>query len=557
MKRYFILIIVLVSNSIFAQQQSKFIIGADWLNPTYPHPYYTYTPLSNAYWDTIRSFGLNFGTLNLNENLGVQNVRNELNKAYNKGIDIELYSYTINYTVRPRRWLYQIEDYYEFYEHYTGVSRRLNDSAETHWSKVKDIIQWPNYWELNVQDDNSGYAVKNLIHDSQIPDGASYIVKLRIRKTDPTSENLPVVTIYVMKKGSGSSFQRTIYADELPNNVWREDSLFSFYKSSTGPLSFIEGENNIVITDSIFYAGVEDYRVTTTYTPYDIQIYWHDQVSCDLDYVLLEDLESYKLHKGAYDNIMITSVNNFMNHNALTKIKIWDEPFSENFLPIRYQSRLIDNYLSNNGYGSKHTFAFNNYRNPQEYLAKTELKTHRSNIYPIWIDTPIPGDNDYYPNIQYRFNGDLIPYISDQIVQSNKFDVPYWFTLQAHSWDFENINTDDLREPSAFEIKAMVNLGICYGAKGIQYFMFSKPYNQDKGQYFGHTLLDNDNPQNPIPRYIDNYGNQKWNILKSLNQKLSVIGETLIQLTWQNAFRHPSRSAHGNVCDFCNNIRCG
>lgn len=55
------LVLLFLTTQIQSQQQDKFIIGADWLNPNKPSPLYTFPNLSDAYWDTIQSFGLNYG----------------------------------------------------------------------------------------------------------------------------------------------------------------------------------------------------------------------------------------------------------------------------------------------------------------------------------------------------------------------------------------------------------------------------------------------------------------------------------------------------------------
>ncbi|NCS87494.1 MAG: hypothetical protein GW789_01955 [Ignavibacteria bacterium] len=64
MKKIFFMF-CLIYSVLFGQEQNRFLIGADWLNPHYPHPNSYYNPLSEAYWDTVKSLGLNYGALHL------------------------------------------------------------------------------------------------------------------------------------------------------------------------------------------------------------------------------------------------------------------------------------------------------------------------------------------------------------------------------------------------------------------------------------------------------------------------------------------------------------
>jgi len=45
MKKIFFMF-CLIYSVLFGQEQNRFLIGADWLNPHYPHPNSYYNPLS-------------------------------------------------------------------------------------------------------------------------------------------------------------------------------------------------------------------------------------------------------------------------------------------------------------------------------------------------------------------------------------------------------------------------------------------------------------------------------------------------------------------------------
>jgi hypothetical protein len=61
---------------------------------------------------------------------------------------------------------------------------------------------------------------------------------------------------------------------------------------------------------------------------------------------------------------------------------------------------------------------------------------------------------------------------------------PFWYAAQAHSWD-------NRRDPYPIEIRAMVNLGLTYGAKAIFYFLYTSipdiPSNDLVDENFNHN----------------------------------------------------------------------
>ncbi len=540
MKKLFLLLFLLFCVSVYSQQ-SQFIIGADWLNSTATD--WRNITLNNNYWNLIQSFGLNFGTLPLDEYSAqdVTNINTQLTNAYNHGIGIELNTYVIGNSVGwpQRRWMYQVESHYDFNNHninQDAIDNVQTNGAETHWSMVKNPTQVPNYVQLSTSSYGAGLVAYGLINQNQIPDGANYYVKVRIRNRNGVTTHTPVVQVSVI--GNGNTYSGIIYADQLGNNVWEEKTAFNFNKTASGPSApTTQSTSTIVITDPLGITGVQDYIIspTPTYTSYDIQVYWYGQVDCDIDYVVVEDYASYNLNNGLYDNVITNDVNNFVNNPGLYKYKVRDEIQPEEFLTVRYENRKVQTVFNNNNHPEKNALAFNNQFVPtQQYLAQTELNQLRTDIYPITNTTPAPSYPDYLTSIQDIFNTQLIDRqngLRENILTAIKFNKPCWFTPQTHSWE------NALREPSVYETKAMANFAVCYGAKGIQYFMFSIPhYSNSQSGAYGVTLLDNDDPNNPVPRYTDSYGNPKWATLQTLNNKLNTIGNTLISLTWQNGF---------------------
>jgi hypothetical protein len=128
MKAKIALLCLYLSGLIFAQQ-SNFIIGADWLNPNQASWVDSCLPMSEAYWDTIKSLNLNFGSLSYNNSFVIpqyiSNIKDGLDKANTRGIKIELDSRTFPRIsnlpgTRAQRWMYQIEGNMDFAFHNVG-----------------------------------------------------------------------------------------------------------------------------------------------------------------------------------------------------------------------------------------------------------------------------------------------------------------------------------------------------------------------------------------------------------------------------------------------------
>ena len=132
------------------------------------------------------------------------------------------------------------------------------------------------------------------------------------------------------------------------------------------------------------------------------------------------------------------------------------------------------------------------------------------------------------------------------IENAKQFSKPFLFTVQAHKWD-RDPDQHYVREPSAYEIKAMTNLAVCYGAKGISYYLYSHPSNDPTvlGFYYTDTGL---------PRDTDDYGYPKWETIKQLNQKLASIGNELLSLDWEGAKSWSNGNTAGNWIGIISNI---
>lgn len=538
MKKYVLFSIVLLFTYVCnAQVLDKFIIGVDWLSPIPPVNASTWGNCASQYLDTAKSFNINFGTLDImNPNINI--VKAELQKAAQRNIKIELNDYTLpglNGT-KPRRWMYQIEENYDFNSHSVGRSGRNNiiiDSVELHWSLINTLpgISANNYYQVRVASDAAGYIAEEIKTPKDQPDGSTYYVKVRVRFPTVDNSHREVLKVIVNEIGSLNKMEGILYSDAITqSNVWKEVPVLCYIKTSAGPVLSPTPISNVVSGNPDF-TGQPDYLVNADSTPYELKIYWYGTQDCDIDYVVIEDYDSFELHNGGDDYKYSAYVNNYINESGLNKIKIWDEPEKENLLPVRYANRLLKK-LNMTTHPEKCPMSFhyesydghNQRLEPQRYLAQSEAAVNRCDFYTNENGSPAPGDIGYLNDIQSKFTW-LSTYCKNEINSSENFRVPFWYQLYATSWGA-------YREPSVFESKATANLAICYGAKAIQYFMFSIPFGTN---WIGASLL-NDQSDNPTPRYIDSYGNLKWSILKTYNAKLLSIGDELMKLTWQKSY---------------------
>ena len=126
-------------------------------------------------------------------------------------------------------------------------------------------------------------------------------------------------------------------------------------------------------------------------------------------------------------------------------------------------------------------------------------------------------------------------------------DIPLYHTIQVQGEKLinnigGNITIEPIfRVPTFNEILAQGNLSLCYGAKGIMYFLImtdapTPAYNSSSRNYYG--LFEEEGNlgatfQNPANHQVPNY---RFNAVKSLNQYIDKIKAVLLQLTWINGF---------------------
>ncbi|MBS1494245.1 MAG: hypothetical protein JST55_12080 [Bacteroidetes bacterium] len=94
--------------------------------------------------------------------------------------------------------------------------------------------------------------------------------------------------------------------------------------------------------------------------------------------------------------------------------------------------------------------------------------------------------------------------------------IPFYYMPQAHLWSYP---THFLREPTNEEAELTNALAVSYGAKGILYFWYG--YVEDSKTH-ARGLCNPPEPGTnyPSPRYINSYGQPKWEKYKSMNELL-------------------------------------
>lgn len=128
---------------------------------------------------------------------------------------------------------------------------------------------------------------------------------------------------------------------------------------------------------------------------------------------------------------------------------------------------------------------------------------------------------------------DLVHYFKLATSISRRSDISFINLVQTHVVNWPG---NHLREPTNEEISLMVNLGISYGAKGTIYF-YMNGLGKFGGKNYDRGLAElNDLGNYDHPRYINVYGQAKWENLKSLNRVQEKWGPYI--MSFDNINRH-------------------
>jgi tetratricopeptide (TPR) repeat protein len=531
-KTFGLLLCVGLSALLSGQTQTEFVIGAEWINKPNDISY----ELSSNDWDNILDLGLKWGHVVYTDQTLATNA---LNTAATNGLKLILERY--EFPARGgKRWQYHPE----YSGHYTSFSGRVgsvnNPSEDLDGQKYPDDPNDNNRSWKAIAPGTAGYIAKNLVDNWWQHDSEYYNVKVRMRITSGSwnGTHTPVVTLKVVK--DAVEMTKIIYADDFGTEydfTYKEmDPSLQFYKFPTGPT--LSGSDPPPMPPPA--QPKDQIQSIVTYTPYDYQVYWHGEVTCYIDYLIIDGGNSNDLFTGDHDDDINNEVNLFKSNSGLGKFKIMDEAYDYQWLPVGYVDQKIRSNVNASGYpsktGSHYNFAwlYGDEKYTRREIAHTANTQNMMDYYPIDGNTPFPDAGNYTSELQSRIQN-LAGVLRWNINQSNAYGTPFWYTPQIDYYDDLDNPGINLREPTTNEIKMMVNLSLTYGAKGIFYFLYWSCYFSNyNDQYYG--LVNEDGSKRTIIYPGTSYSGNKWETLKSINQNLATIGPTLINLTWQNAF---------------------
>ena len=570
MKKLFILLLMLTG--ILIAQQDKFIIGSEHVSSLQEF-WGCQLPHTSDLWDNVEEFGLNYVGLKYFQEVSFSKsqIISELDAAEGNNLKVFLYNgfdhYDLgNNRLDPKRWLYQVEEIgtnnVDFLNLNTGSSNNIDPNALTHWDLAHPTEPQYNFLRLVPGSHSYGLVASDLREKELQPDGLNYYLKIRMRLPVATSYPAVGVLNVRVKKTGGSTLGETILASEFAyaNNGWKEIEVKCFNKTINGPVDCIPNIDETTVykyPDSIGTNQIENYVIKdgVASTAYDIEIEWlNTGYTVDIDYVAVDDENANNLFAGVWDDRIEDAVVGYGNHPAVLNIQAHDE------VPVShlYTTRQINTVMKETqGIGNTIPMSYH-YWTPitsyntlppvtKRYLWETGMEVLSPFVYPFNygdnFTTNYPGGTVYPddPNPNYyneyvqsnRFNLVLIPALADYIDFATEFGKPFWFVPQAHKWykwDYYYKRWQKFqREPSPYEIKAMSNLAICYGAKGIIYYLFSTKY-ADRDSINGFYYYDNSTPRR---READTYGYPKWDVIKDYNHQLALIGDELLSLKWQ------------------------
>jgi hypothetical protein len=178
--------------------------------------------------------------------------------------------------------------------------------------------------------------------------------------------------------------------------------------------------------------------------------------------------------------------------------------------------------------------------------AEEELRTAASeelpyvNIWPSYASASALGAKDYKTYLERYFaevnppllcfdhyplltKGITKDYFYNWAVIRNfalRFGVPSWGFVQSVGFDGSEVGLADRRKPNKQEILWQINVGLAYGAKGMQYFTYWTPDDQPAPSIrFRQALISQDGQQTALYDYA-----------RELNGYLKVVGEILLPL---------------------------
>ena len=159
---------------------------------------------------------------------------------------------------------------------------------------------------------------------------------------------------------------------------------------------------------------------------------------------------------------------------------------------------------------------------PNSAYHEPELTGHSVSVtqYEDWLQEHLDEDRNTW--------FDVTLYNKTAYEVSKLADIPFINLIQAHSYFSYGHH---LREPLNEEISLLAYLGVSYGAKGMLYYEMkgSDSLSDTACTLFYRGLGEPDGSCNYMhPRYLNAYGQEKWNSVCALNKKIKAVSPYLL-----------------------------
>jgi parallel beta-helix repeat protein len=379
---------------------------------------------------------------------------------------------------------------------------------------------------------------------------------------DNTS-HIPVAEVHVWEnyqilKGSGAEETKEeshqIFSADIESKVGTTttDETYIIYSDdfdASGVYQKIVSPN-ITIHRQIEVGGVDK----TLYTY--IELKWLKNRDLYIDHLWVRDIYNYRMVEAPDSTTWYNKILDYLrpihNYNPSNNFSWYsDEPN-----PIMYDSYNKVDDLSRNdptiGIPLNGATGGGDYEKFGAFISKIQPDELIANRYTITGEHS--SSSDVANSIQNAFDV-YTDNIGDAALACKQYDVDLWPMIQVQSEYRYYEDSDEwrwsYRDPSKNEIKAEVNLSLCYGAKAISYFVYGTG-NFGWGTWYYHGLVDN---VGGSPVYDPTSGdylpslydyttgvyepNEKWYAVQEAHEIIDLIADDLLSLDWQNAFTYP------------------
>jgi len=282
-------------------QPSGFLIGAEWLN--YPGNTVSSSTPTSTDWTNIQDLGLNWGMISITGTDSIGRSRLRLDTAYSRSIHLNLsLGRLFSKAASGRRWQYHPEDSLNMVT--SGrVGAAVNDQNNDAKKLPEDSSDANSAWQAVAGTDPAGYMISGIVRDPNEfePDGYTYYLKVRAR-LDGTipPDTTRVLRVDVIDPSGIVEKQDTIrVGDFRPNGYTKyvEIPAFSFGKNHNGDTV----QQYPRRLDQIGLASVQDFAQAVDKSDWQYKVYWFGNVTCYLDYLIVDDVQGNETFTGVDD----------------------------------------------------------------------------------------------------------------------------------------------------------------------------------------------------------------------------------------------------------------